>query len=320
MLTMQRILSFLLLVSLSCAAQSLPPDVVRKIEHQVRVTYKISADAEVTVGTVAMSTDIPGFDVVPVTIASADPKADLKADQKKDYIFLVSKDRRTLIRLTKFDLDKDAFDDVMSHIDVKGRPVRGAKSASVTVVVYDDFECPFCARAYQTLFPQILKDYGDRASFILKDEPVESIHPWAMHAGVDANCLAAQSSDAYWDFADELHARHQEVDNQRANPARFDFVDKIAVAQGEKHQLNADKLQACIKAQDETAIRKSMEEAKAVGVNGAVPAIFINGQKIEGAVPANIFRAALDRALKESGSSPAARASSTQAPAANRNN
>jgi len=315
MLTTQRILSFLLLVCLGCAAQSLPPDVVRKIEHQVRVTYKISADSEVTVGSVAMSADVPGFDAIPVTIASADQKA----DQKRDYVFLLSKDRRTLIRLTKFDLDKDAFDDVMSRIDVKGRPVRGAKSASVVLVVFDDYECPFCARAHQTLFPQVLKEYGDRVSFIYKDDPVESIHPWAVHAAVDANCLAAQSSDAYWDFADELHARRQEVDVQRTPATRFDVVDKITVSQGEKHHLDAAQLQACIKAQDEIAVRKSMEEAKALGVNGT-PAIFVNGQRIDGAVPVTTFRAALDRALKESANAVAAHASSTPAPASSRSN
>jgi protein-disulfide isomerase len=319
MLTMQRILSFFLLVCLSCAAQSLPPNVVRKIEHQVRASYKVPADSEVTVGALAMSSDVPGFDAINVTIASADQKADPKADPKKDLPFLISKDHRTLVRLIKFDLDKDAFDDVMSRIDVKGRPVRGAKSASVTLVVFDDFECPFCARAHQTLFPQLLKEYGDRVSFIYKDDPVESIHPWAVHAAVDGNCLAAQSSDAYWDFADELHSRHQEVDNQRANPARFELLDKITVSQGEKHQLDAAQLQACIKAQDETAVRKSMDEAKALGVNGT-PAIFVNGQRIDGAVPAATFRAALDRALKESGNAAAAHASSTPAPKSDRSN
>jgi protein-disulfide isomerase len=300
-----RILCFLSLVCLSCAAQSLPPDVVRKVEHQVRVSYKIPPDVEVTITSAGASTDIPGFDALSIGIDSG--------DKRKDYPFVLSKDRNTLIRMTKFDMSKDAFDDVMSKIDLKGRPVRGAKSSNVVLVVFDDFECPFCARAHQTLFPAMLKEYGDHVSFIYKDAPLESIHPWAVHAAVDANCLAAQSTDAYWDFADTIHAQRQEVDAEKTPPARFDVVDKMAISQGEKHNLNAAQLQSCIKAQDETAVRKSMDEAKALGINSA-PAIFVNGQRIDGAVPVTTFRIALDRALKESSNSVAATASTTPMP------
>jgi len=39
----------------------------------------------------------------------------------------------------------------------------------VKVVSYDDFECPFCSRMHQELFPGLLKEYGDRVVFIYKD-------------------------------------------------------------------------------------------------------------------------------------------------------
>ncbi len=60
----------------------------------------------------------------------------------------------------------------MSKIDVSGRPSRGAKSAKVVVINFDDFECPFCSRMHQTLFPEIFKEYGDRVNFIYKDDPL----------------------------------------------------------------------------------------------------------------------------------------------------
>jgi len=60
---------------------------------------------------------------------------------------------------------------------------------------------------HQTLFPEIFKEYGDRVVFIYKDDPLSEIHPWAIHAAVDANCLAVQNVDAYWDFADYIHAQ-----------------------------------------------------------------------------------------------------------------
>jgi len=289
----RRSLLILLLVCLGCVAQSTPPDLAHKIERQVRSYYNIPVDVKVTVGAITPSTDWPSYDSVSVAIEGSDGKP-------KDYKFLLSKDRATMLRLTRFDLSKDPFAELMSKIDVSGRPVRGAKSAKVVVVNFDDFECPFCSRMHQTLFPEILKEYSDRVTFIYKDDPLTEIHPWALHAAVDANCLAAQNSDAYWDFADYIHANKQEVDSEKTTGARFAVLDKLTMLQGQKHNLDADKLQACVKAQKEDAVRASMQEADDLGVNGT-PALFINGQKIDGVVPVSQVRAALDAALRDAG-------------------
>jgi protein-disulfide isomerase len=291
--TIRRALLVLLLICLGCVAQSTPPDLARKIERQVRAYYSMPADVKVFVGAIAPSTELPGYDAVTVTVDGGD-------GHQKEYKFLLSKDRNTLVRFTKFDLTKDPFAEIMSKIDVKGRPTRGAKSAKVVAVNFDDFECPYCSRMHETLFPTILKEYGDRVTFIYKDYPLAEIHPWAIHAAVDANCLAAQSGDAYWDFADYIHANKRDVDNQQTAAARFDALDKIVMLQGQKHNVDVAKLQSCIKAQDETAVRASMREGDDLGVNGT-PALFINGQKIDGAVPIGEIRAALDSALKDAG-------------------
>jgi len=291
-MTIRRSCLMLLLVCLGCVAQSAPPDLVRKVEHQVRSYYSLPADVKVIVGEITPSAEWPGYDSVAVTIDGE--------NKKQDYKFLLSKDRATLLRVTKFDLNKDPFAELMSKIDVAGRPVRGAKSAKVVVVNFDDFECPYCSRMHQTLFPEILKEYGDRVTFIYKDYPLTEIHPWAIHAAVDANCLATQNPDAYWDFADYVHANKREVDNEKTNPARFDALDKMTILQGQKHSVDAAKLQACVSAQNEDAVRTSMKEADGIGVN-ATPTLFINGQKIDGLVSVSALRTALDAALVDAG-------------------
>ena len=245
------------------------------------------------VGAITPSTDMPGYDAVTVNIDGGDGK-------QKDYKFLLSKDRGTMLRVTRFDLTKDPFAELMSKIDVAGRPSRGAKSAKVVVINFDDFECPFCSRMHQTLFPEIFKEYGDRVTFIYKDDPLTEIHPWALHAAVDANCLAVQNGDAYWDFADYIHANKREVDTEKTPVARFDAIDKMTISQGQKHNVDVAKLQSCVKAQNEDAVKASMKEAEGLGVNGT-PALFINGQKIDGAVPIGEVRAALDAALRDAG-------------------
>jgi protein-disulfide isomerase len=302
----RRSLFIWLLVCLGCVAQSAPPDVARKVEHQVRAFYNVPTDVRVTVGAITPGGELPGYDTVSVTLDGQ--------GKQKEYKFLLSKDRTTMLRITKFDLTKDAFAELMSKIDVTGRPVRGAKSAKVVVINFDDFECPFCSRMHQTLFPEILKEYGDRVTFVYKDDPLTEIHPWALHAAVDANCLAAQNGDAYWEFADYIHANKAMVDSEKTLSARFDAVDKMAMQQGQKHNLDAEKLQACTKAQNEDVVRASMKEADALGINGT-PALFINGQRIDGAVSAGEVRAALDTALKDAGETAPQHVPAASAPA-----
>jgi protein-disulfide isomerase len=284
--------SFLLLlaVCLGCVAQSASPDLARKVERQVRSYYKIPPETRVLVGAPSASPDFPNYNTVVVTIEAG--------DKKQDLAFVISKDGSSLVRTIKFDLNKDPFAETMSKIDVNGRPTRGAKASKVVVVNYDDFECPFCSRLHQTLFPDILKEYGDRVTFIYKDYPLVEIHPWAVHAAVDANCLAVQSADAYWDFADYIHANQNQVSNEKTPGARLEAIDKLTMQQGQNHNLDVVKLQSCVKAQDESAVKASMKEGDGIGVE-ATPTLFIAGQKIDGAVPVSEVRAALDRALKD---------------------
>ena len=130
--------------------------------------------------------------------------------------------------------------------------------------------------------------------------PLVEIHPWATHAAVDANCLAAQNGDAYWDFADYIHSNQHEVSSEKTPGARFAALDKLTMLQGQKHNVDTAKLEACIKAQDESTVKASTKEADGIGVS-ATPTMFINGEKIDGAVPISELRAALDRALRDAG-------------------
>ena len=302
----------LLMICLGCSAQSppsssgpvsavpsnapanVPSDITKVVERHVRAQYSLPPDVEVKVGTLRAS-EFANYDALTVTFASP--------GQKKDFEFLLSRDHKTLLRLTRFDLTTDPYTELMKKIDVRGRPTRGNKDAKVTVVNYDDFECPFCSRMHQTLFPGLFKEYGDRVLFIYKDYPLEEIHPWAVHAAVNANCLAAQNTDAYWDYADYLHGNQQAITGQKGHEGQNAELDKLANLQAEKHNLDVPILQACVKAQDEKAVRASMQEGDKIGVE-ATPAMFVNGQKLDGAVPAEDVRLALDQALTDAGVAP----------------
>ncbi|HLM81243.1 MAG TPA: thioredoxin domain-containing protein [Terriglobales bacterium] len=266
---------------------------MRAVERRVRAQYSLPPDVKVIVG-MLRSSEFPNYDALTVSFASR--------TKKQDFEFLLSRDHKTLLRMSKFDLTSDPYAEIMKKINVSGRPTRGNKDAKVTVVNYDDFECPFCSGMHTTLFPGLFKEYGDRVLFIYKDYPLEEIHPWAVHAAVNANCLGAQNGDAYWDYADTLHG-NQDAIKAKGRDGWNAELDRLASAQGQRHNLDVPKLQACVKAQDEKAVRASMREGEAVGVD-ATPAMFINGQKLDGAVPADEVRLALDQALKDAGVAP----------------
>jgi len=282
----------LLLICLGCSAQSAPPELGQLVERQIRAHYSLPPEMKVTVGPTRPS-EFPNYDALTITLGSS-PK-------KQELDFLLSKDRKTLVRMSKMDLTRDPYAEIMKKIDVTGRPTRGNKDAKVVAINYDDFECAFCARMHQQLFPTIFQEYGDRVLFIYKDFPLEEIHPWAVHAAVDANCLAAQNNDAYWDYADFLHANQHTISGGRDN--QNTVLDRLAAFEAQKRNLDGTKLQACMKAQDERVVRASMQEGDDLGVT-ATPMMFVNGQKIDGAVPADTVRAVLDRALKDAGVAP----------------
>jgi protein-disulfide isomerase len=287
----RRAFLFFLLICLGCAAQSAPPDVVRLVEKHVRAAYSVPSDVKVNMGPLRAS-EFPNYDALTITFDNG--------EKKQDYEFLLSKDHKTLLRTTRMDLTKDPYAEVMKKIDVTGRPTRGNKSAKVIAVNYDDFECPYCSKMHQQLFPTLFSEYGDRVLFIYKDYPLEEIHPWAVHAAVNANCLAAQNNDAYWDFADYVHANQREINKEKGHDAQNAALDKVTTLQGEKHGLDGAKLQACIKAQDDKAVRASMKEGDKVGVS-ATPAMFVNGAKVDGALPIEELRPIFDRALLDAG-------------------
>jgi len=283
----------LVLLCLGCSAQSNSPDVARRVERQIRSYYSVPPTVKVTVGSPKPS-EFPGYDTLPVTFT--------QGDQVQNHDFLISKDGKTLVRFNKMDISADPFAATMKKIDVAGRPIRGNKDAKVTIVNYDDFECPYCSKLHQTLFPELLKEYGDRVRIIYKDYPLVEIHPWAVHAAVDANCLVAQNNDAYWDFADYVHAHQHEISAQQkdAKGGGFAELDKITLNQGQAHNLDLTKLQSCVKAQDNSAVKASMKEAGDLGVQ-ATPTFFVNGEKFDGALPPEDMRALLDRALTDAG-------------------
>lgn len=288
----------LLLVGLAAGCKAQPAQtgaqdaaMNRRIEVMVRSKFNVPPDYNVVIGA-RKASQIPGYDAVTITF--------VRGPKSTPFDFLLSTDGKTLARLETIDLTKDPA----QTIETTGRPIRGNPAAKVTVISFDDLECPYCSRMHQSLFPDTILRYKDKVRFIYKDDPLTSLHPWAMHAAVDANCLAAQNGDVYWKFVDYLHANGQEVSGENRDPARsFATLDRITREHGTLGKLDAAQLDACIAKQDETQVRASAREAEDLGIDGT-PALFINGERIYGALPEEQLWLVIDRALVAAGEQP----------------
>jgi len=286
-----------LLVAAGCKAQTAPltdPTLARHIEVVVRSQFNIPQEYSLMIGARQQS-QIPGYDKLPVMIGR-------NGGKMTTIDFLISSDSTKLARMETFDLAKNPA----LSIDVGGRPIRGNPTAKVTVINYDDLECPYCARMHQTLFPDTIERYKDKVRFIYKDDPLTEMHPWAMRAAIDANCIAEQNTPVYWSYVDYLHSHGQEINGEDRDVNKsFAALDRIARQEATMASLDESKLNECIAKQDESKVKASMHEADSLGVSGT-PAIFVDGERIEGFVPEPQLWAVIDRALRAAGEEPPA--------------
>lgn len=283
-------------LAVGCRAQKAsPPSTLtsqqaRRIEVLIRSKFQVDPGIDVTLGQVAKSS-LSGYEMLPVTFSGA--------NGSKEVNFLLSNDGKTLARMETFDLTQDP-----AAISTAGRPVRGPASAKVEIVNFDDLECPYCAQLHAQLFPETADHYKGLVKFVYKDYPLVQIHPWAMHAAVDANCLAQLNGEAYWNFVDYVH-EHADAISSSTHDAKqvFPILDKQALAEGQASKVDPVKLAACVEKQDQSPISASLQQGTALGVDGT-PTLFINGEEITGLTSRATLWKAIDRALKAEGVQP----------------
>lgn len=253
--------------------------------------------------------EVPGYTLITVIFSTA-------GNSSHPLPFLLSTDGKTLAQFNKFDLSKDPKD----LISAAGRPARGGpENAPVLIVGFDDLECPYCAKMHAQIFPALLERYKNQVRIVYRDFPLDQ-HPWAMRAAVDANCLGAASTPAYWSFVDYVHAHSSEIagDAKTIDKAN-QTLDKLTLDEGARQKLNPTDLAACVQKQDQTKVKASVEDAMAEPLRvDSTPVLFINGEKVEGALPIETLYKIIDSALTAAGQTPPPPPAAPAPPAATR--
>ena len=167
-------------------------------------------------------------------------------------------------------------------------PIWGAEDATVTMVLFDDFECPFCARLYAT-YEQLKKDYEGKVRIAFINHPL-GFHKKAKEAASLA--AAAHKQGKFWEVYSFLFTKQKEWNRVP------DFKEWL---ESHKAEIPAD-WETLKKDMESKEIEKIVDEdskiAAALGVRGT-PASFVNGRFISGALPIDSFKKVIDEELKK---------------------
>lgn len=154
-------------------------------------------------------------------------------------------------------------------------PTEGELSAPLTIVQFADFECPYSKEVFPTL-RQVVGEHASKVRLIIRDFPLDEIHPNARVAAAAANC--ADEQDKYLQMHDKLYLNSDKL------------TEADVLFYGQQIGLNMDAYRACL---GDPATMAEIDDDIRAGVSAGVrgtPTFFVNGQKIEGAIPLPIFR------------------------------
>lgn len=179
----------------------------------------------------------------------------------------------------KFTAEKGKTPQATTAADVssKDSPAVGNENAPVIAVEFIDFSCPY-SKEESSIIRGLAADNPERIRLEIRDFPLED-HPDARRAALAASCAAEQGK--YWAMHDALFT------NQAADGAWSDpDLRKLAIGSG----IDGKKYDACMKDGKYLAdIDADVRAGQAAGVTGT-PTFFVNGYKIDGAIPLDIWQ------------------------------
>jgi protein-disulfide isomerase len=182
-------------------------------------------------------------------------------------------------------LDPNARVEVSADDD----PAYGPEDASVVMIEFSDFNCPYCGRFARETLPLLRENYEGRIRFVYRDYPI--LGDSSLEAAIAAEC--ANDQGAFWDYHDLL------FQNQG------DFNQDMFIRLADEQQLDAEQFTTC---QNDSATSDEIvgdyAEAQRLGVSGT-PTFFINGRRVVGAQPYEAFQSVIDEELASTGEAPA---------------
>lgn len=180
-------------------------------------------------------------------------------------------------------------------IALEGAARQGSPSASVAVIEYSDFECPFCVKFATTTYPEIFKQYVEtgKVQFAFRHLPLEGRHPAAFRAAEAAECARRQGK--FWAMHDALFAAPSALS--------VDSLFTTAQAAG----VDVIQFRRCMDGEATAQVRGDIADARTYGIRGTPTFLFGKTgpggsvtvvRRESGAIPSRAFAVFLDDLLK----------------------
>jgi protein-disulfide isomerase len=238
------------------------------LESYVRHLFVWGPQISVEVADPKPSKELPGFQAVTVHASAG--------GASQDEEFLVSKDGQKILKAMVFDVNQNPFKADLDKLNTQFSPSFGTPGAPVVIVVFTDFECPFCKEEAKMLRENLLSAYPKQVRVYFKDFPLEQIHPWAKMASIAGRCIFRQNAGAFWKYHDWVYEHQAEL-----TPANF----KEQVLEWAKgSQIDTLQLTRCLDTRSTAGeVDKSIAEGKALNIN-STPTMFVNGRRLVGQV------------------------------------
>ncbi len=209
-----------------------------------------------------------GFDEVHVRASQG------KASQ--DEVFYISKDGQKIVRGQVFDIAKNPFQEDLNKIRTDLRPSFGTPGASVVLVEFSDFQCPYCREEAKALRDNLVKDYPKDVRLYYMEFPLESIHPWAKPAALMGQAIFRLKPDAFWDYHDWVYEHQSEITLDNFENKAFEFAQSKGIDVLQLKSMLGSK-------PVEQAVEQSLAMGKSLNVQ-STPTLFVNGRRLAGAV------------------------------------
>jgi len=151
-------------------------------------------------------------------------------------------------------------------------PARGKADAPVTIAVFSDFQCPYCAR-FAAMMKEVMPAEADKVRLIYHSFPLP-MHPWARPAAEAAACAHEQGDEYFWALHDFMFDQQKELN-------RDNLSGKLAGAAKGLAGFDQGKFAMCVmEGKTAAEVDKDIALAQQSGVN-ATPTVFINGQRTQ---------------------------------------
>lgn len=210
------------------------------------------------------------FVLMPGKVAVYDKSANrqlnhIPVDQGYDRLSYAAETETLILTNSSTNTLKVIHIDPVYNISVEGSPFLGLENAPVTLAVFDDYECGYCA-SMEAVFSQLLAKYPKDVKLVIKQFPLRN-HPNAKQAAIAV--LAAHKQGKFWEFHSQVFANQRELSITKLDEIAESF--NLDMTQFRKDLLSHDVL---------SMIVRDVREGQKIGVSGT-PTIFLNGKRVK---------------------------------------